>query len=471
MEAESKNYVMGLLESGYVDAAQHALEDILKANPRDLQAWSIYVKSWKATDKRIKALELCLKYNPGNPEVQRALTSLKSKVQGGAQPPAPAPTPQPAPAPVPAPRQVTPPPQPAPKPVSAPRPVTPPPPQPKAPERDDQVPAWLAGLGTTAAAAAQSPSNPVPFPPPETPDQDDQVPAWLAGLNASDAAAERYSSEPPLASSKLPEQEKPIPPPWAPGVSSRDTYGTPVRLSKEEIEQQAREYVDGRSTSKRVEKTGPMAWYEVWFTALTRPTVDAYDSLLRDPNARPSRSVIWLISAGLITGLIGALTFQLNPQVDQALALLEANGQFSSLTQSLGILMLCLVPVSGVMNLIGAAIGIGIVHLVADLFGGKGSYSELLYLYAAYSAPVTILSVVLGIIPFVGGCLALPLGLYNIYLYVLAIRSAHKLDALRAIGIIVSIALFFIVFTLVAGWLLSSTLTSLLPNPSSFPTY
>ncbi|RJP48220.1 MAG: YIP1 family protein [Anaerolineaceae bacterium] len=234
-------------------------------------------------------------------------------------------------------------------------------------------------------------------------------------------------------------------------------------MSKEEIDRQAREHVEDRVKSSK-EIGRPMAWYEVWSTALTQPNLDAYEALRLNPYALPSRTYLWLTSAGLVAGLIGALSFGLNPQVPQLLTEIERSGQIAGLSQMLGAFLFCLVPLTGVMNLVNTAISVGVMHLISIAFGGNGKYSEFLYLVAAFSAPLTIATTITGSIPFVNLCLSLPLVFYRILLNMQAIKSAHGLDTFRALGVLFSLFLLNLIIYGLIGWLVYSSIAPYLPT-------
>lgn len=328
--------IQQMVQAGRISEAQKFLEDILRADPKNLQAWSLYVKSWGTIEKRIKALELCLKYNPENETIRRALETLKAQAGSSApQPPAPKPAP------------IAPP-------VAAPQ-----------PRADDAMPAWLAG-----------------------------------------SAASAVSSYP----------------------------------SQEEIEKRALEH-EMEDRRRRAGIGRPIPWFEVWYIALTQANIDAYDALRLNPYAMPSRTYLWLILAGLFPGLIVTLTLGFNPQFYQALQMLEQNSGGTDIAGMFSAGMFCLLPFSGVMNLIGMAISVGIMHLLAKAFGGNGKYPEFLYLTAAYSAPMTMITSLLSLIPFIGSCLTLPLSFWSFNLMIQSIKSAHNLDTARALGVILSLLL------------------------------
>ena len=387
MEAGEIDQIKSLLEGGYLDAARHRLEEMLKANQHDMQAWLLYVNSFKTMDARIEVLEICQRLNPGNLKVKNALEDFRKK----------------------------------------------------------------------KAAAQSTPPRPVtlPFQPTPAGQPSDR---WDDQGFMENSSAEFTSSPQPSAG----EESTPA---WGYERSSKEMYNKPVSLSREEINRQARDYVEGRVKEKKI-AGGPLAWYEVWITALTQPNVEAYDELRKNPYALPSCTYIWLIISGLISGLLVWISLGLNPQYDQALALVEAD--FPGMTQTLGAFMFCLVPLSGVMVLVNTAIQIGIQHLVARLMGGEGKYSEFLYLVAAYSAPEMIASSLLSLIPLVGSCLVAPLGMYGIYLNVQAIRSAHNLNSLKAWGVILGIFLFALIFICLFVYLGYSYIAPYLPMQPTF---
>lgn len=89
------NAAIQLIQQGQPDQAQPILQALIQANPQDLAAWSWYARSCQTPEKRLKALELCLRFNPGNPQVTEAIHKLQAKLSG--QPPVPAPESTPAP--------------------------------------------------------------------------------------------------------------------------------------------------------------------------------------------------------------------------------------------------------------------------------------------------------------------------------------------------------------------------------------
>jgi hypothetical protein len=67
-----------LIEQNNLPEAQKILEQLLSVDRHNLPAWYNYARTFPAGEKRIKALELCLKYNPDNMDVKQTLKSLRS---------------------------------------------------------------------------------------------------------------------------------------------------------------------------------------------------------------------------------------------------------------------------------------------------------------------------------------------------------------------------------------------------------
>ncbi len=79
MEHDETEQIKSLLDGGYVDAARHRLEEILKADQHDMGAWLLYVNSFKTIDTRLEVLEICRRLNPDNLKVKSAIAALKMK--------------------------------------------------------------------------------------------------------------------------------------------------------------------------------------------------------------------------------------------------------------------------------------------------------------------------------------------------------------------------------------------------------
>jgi ribosomal protein L40E len=66
-----------LLKTGNRAEAQQLLKSLVQADLHDIHAWVWYVEALPTLNQKIRALELCLKYNPGNERVEKGLEVLK----------------------------------------------------------------------------------------------------------------------------------------------------------------------------------------------------------------------------------------------------------------------------------------------------------------------------------------------------------------------------------------------------------
>jgi len=308
MPDDNLNRAIQFVQQGQDEQAQPILQALIQANPQDLTAWSWYVKSCRTPEKRLKALESCLRFNPNNAQIREAIQTMRGKMEA-----------QPTPAfslPV---EQVT------------------------------------------------SPSSPDPY-------------AYNADYTA-------------LATSE--------------SVNEIEAFNKPVRfLGLDESL--------GR----------PFIWYDVWWKALIRPNADTYTALVRDPLASPGRAYWWVCLAGIVTGLISLA----NPAVIQALDSLEKE---QTGTNFIALALVVLVPVGAILSVLGLILGAAIYNLLAKPFGGSGNFSRTVYLMGAYSAPLSIVTGILSIIPLVS-CLTIPLGFYSFWLNVTSVQVAQRLNGGRA---------------------------------------
>ena len=82
------NTAIQLIRQGRKTEAQPLLQTLIKADPKNIQAWFWYVEACSTTAQRIQALEMCLKINPGNRQVIQALQQFRSQLSEASMPPA-----------------------------------------------------------------------------------------------------------------------------------------------------------------------------------------------------------------------------------------------------------------------------------------------------------------------------------------------------------------------------------------------
>jgi len=67
-----------LIKTGNKVEAQKLLKSLLETDLQNIHAWVWYVETLPSLNQKIRALELCLKYNPGNERVEKGLSVLKA---------------------------------------------------------------------------------------------------------------------------------------------------------------------------------------------------------------------------------------------------------------------------------------------------------------------------------------------------------------------------------------------------------
>jgi hypothetical protein len=174
--------------------------------------------------------------------------------------------------------------------------------------------------------------------------------------------------------------------------------------------------------STPVEESGKaLTWSEVWTSALIRPSLETYERILHDPNASPNRAYGWVFVSALIAYLISFLLgLLLNALGFTSFTDLGAYAGISVIT------LVCCLPIVAVLAVIGLMIGAAITQLAARIMGGAGKYSQLVYAYGAYVAPLSLVSALISSIPFVNLCLGIPLLIYGIVLNVISVNAVNK---------------------------------------------
>ncbi|MCL4836153.1 MAG: YIP1 family protein [Caldilineaceae bacterium] len=185
---------------------------------------------------------------------------------------------------------------------------------------------------------------------------------------------------------------------------------------------------------------------QTWIRVLTGPNEGTFVREQESTNATLTTALIWTVIAAAVAAVLGFMQSLLFASSAQGLmgmisqmdlppesaALFEqmmAGGLFAGMSGAGAFLGIILTPIFFL-------IGVGIIHLIASMLGGKGDFGRYAYLSAAISAPISIVNAFLGFIPVVGGCVALLLTIYSLVLNYFAIKVAYSLTSGRAVVVI-----------------------------------
>lgn len=197
-----------------------------------------------------------------------------------------------------------------------------------------------------------------------------------------------------------------------------------------------------------------MGMLETWMAVLTRPGEDVYEEI--KPQANLTTALIWVVIAAVIAGLLagaGAAVSSLfnmgnmaafeeilnDPSIDPATR--EMLGTFlAPAAAGGGILASAFIAICATIIFAPLAflIGSGIYFVIARVFGGEGSFELQSFYLAAITAPISIISAALNVIPLLGACLAIFVSIYQLVLTYFAMKVAHNVSGGRALGIILT---------------------------------
>ena len=202
---------------------------------------------------------------------------------------------------------------------------------------------------------------------------------------------------------------------------------------------------------------GTYSWLEAWRLALTRPNEETFRSLADDPNRSLGRALSWIAITSAISYLITVSVQLLFSGLFAGPSLLEALEQEAGLLLTGGLMITgifaCGLPIVVLISTVGMLIYSGVVQITASAFGGDGTFAEMAYALAAFTAPLTLLSGAISWIRRVN-CLTIPLGIYSLLLTLLAVKSVNRISWGKTIGIFAALLLVGVFLAAVLGLLI-----------------
>ena len=197
----------------------------------------------------------------------------------------------------------------------------------------------------------------------------------------------------------------------------------------------------------------PEPFYQIWIKAVTRPNEQNFAEIANSPDANPNKAYLWMFLVGLVTSFLSV-----------TVNLIFNSSQYS-FDGSVGVVsVICAVPVGAGLSVLFFAIGVAIVQWVASLFGGTGKYNQLVYIVAAYSAPIALVgglvNAVASLVPSLNLCVLLLISVVSLYFETVAVKAVNNFDWGKAIA---SVLIPFFVILFVCGCLVIGLLTLLAP--------
>ena len=205
------------------------------------------------------------------------------------------------------------------------------------------------------------------------------------------------------------------------------------------------------------EPSGIAGWFSTWVEAVTKPNEQTFARLAASPNAKMSTAFLWVFIGSLVNSLVvtlmqGAILGRMMQQFDiEGMPRMAMGGGFLS--------VICGAPIGAVVSVIFFAMFTGVVQWVAKMFGGKGTFEQLAYVFAAIAVPFTLISslvTLLAAVPYVGFCFGLvgfALAIYVIVLELMAVKGVNQFGWGQAAGslFLPGIVLFCCIAAVVAG--------------------
>src|SRR6266496_2354854 len=177
--------------------------------------------------------------------------------------------------------------------------------------------------------------------------------------------------------------------------------------------------------------SGVSEWFSVWRNALTKPNEQTFANIAQSPRAKATTALLWIFLGSLVQFFFASLVQgRIIRQIMQN-SDLGANGFPTTMGGGL-ITAICGAPIGAIIGVVVFAIVVGVVQLIARMFGGRGTFDQLAYAIAAIVAPFYLVSGVLTLlsaIPFAGFCFGIIgflAGIYVLVLEVMAVKGVNQ---------------------------------------------
>lgn len=187
-----------------------------------------------------------------------------------------------------------------------------------------------------------------------------------------------------------------------------------------------------------------LSWQEVWTLVVTDGSVLAFDRILNDPKATASRAFLWIFLISTFSAVVNSVLTVVQWNSMPAVAYPYTFNPSAVFVP----MLLCSTLLAGALSILALVISGGLIHLIAKAFGGKGTFSEWLYIYGAIAAPFIIISVILGLISVIlpeaalaFSCISLVVAIYQLVLQGRGLMALHDFTGGQAAGTI-AIAIF-----------------------------
>ena len=200
-----------------------------------------------------------------------------------------------------------------------------------------------------------------------------------------------------------------------------------------------------------------LTWSEVWTAAITKPSVATYKEILRDPGAKSRRGYTWLFIAWLIYTVV-AVNVLFSTVPDDLLVELFPEATAGDISQALLLNTVCLSPfVAGIFLGVFAVI-VRVIHAIVHVQGKReqqaGDVQRLSYAFAAFWAPLTLISVLLVMLPIPE--IGLVVQAYQVILAVVAVRAVYDLETREAAtSVLITFGGLFLINLFLLGGMLS----------------
>ena len=210
-----------------------------------------------------------------------------------------------------------------------------------------------------------------------------------------------------------------------------------------------------------------MDWISGWIAALTKPK-ETFATAKTEASVGEATKMFALV--GIVMGLLVAvLLLAVAALLSPALRSMGVPPQI----MGLGFVGIILIPILfAVAFVLTAYVSTWIFNFVCKLLGGQGAFEQMYFLMALVTIPITIVSMIAGIIPILGVLINLLLVIYAIYLTYLIVKEVHGFDVGKFIIAIIIDAVITLVLSFIVGFifamLFAGIFASLMPKPGFY---